>query len=199
MRNALLVAGALLPIVSSWTYIVGIWRGKVRPQRMTHLLLCVITGLSLVALISGDDRSGVWLALTSFIQCTIIGVLSIAFGMGGRDRLDIACLVLCMGGVVLWLVSGESLFGLGMSIAADLVACIPSLVKTYRYPHTESLMFYALDTLAGVCIALAGPYTWQAVVFPAYIALINGAFVWLIARPIWFRQYKSGVPTRDTA
>lgn len=196
MRNVLLLAGALLPVISGITYVAGIIRGQVKPQRMTHFLLCMITGLSLVALSVGDDRSGIWLALSSFVQTFVVAALSVRRGIGGRDRGDWVCLVLCVAGVWLWMASGESLFGLAMAVAADAVACVPSLLKTYRLPHTESLAFYALDTVAGVCIVLAGPYSWQAALFPAYIAGINAVFVWLILWPRGVRRYMSWVRLR---
>jgi len=178
-------------MVASLSYIAGILRGEVKPERMTRFLLAIITALSLVALVAGDDQSGVWLGLTSFIQSLAIGILSIRYGMGGTSRLDIACLGLCALGIGLWIVSGESLFGLAISVVADLVACVPSLVKTYRYPHTEQSLAYVLDMFAGVCIMAAGPFGWQALIFPGYLAVVNGVFVVLIAQPSWRKeQYK---------
>lgn len=183
MRNILLILGSLLPLASAGVYMASILRGKSRPHRMTRLLMVMIGALSLGALLAAHDRAGVWLALVSFVQAVAIWMLSFKRGMGGRDRLDFVCFGLCLAGIVLWLASGESLFGLGMSIVADMVACVPSLRKTVRWPHTESLAFYALDTVAGICIMLASVRTPAALLYPAYIVLINGVFVLVIWWP----------------
>ena len=188
MRNGLLAVGAILPIVASIGYAWAIVRGPVRPQRMTRLLLAIVTGLALLSLLAADDRSGVWLAAASFVESMLLLVLSIWHGIGGADRLDIACLLLCAVGVAWWLISGDSFAGLMASIIADLIACIPSLVKTIRLPHTESASFYLMGVLSAVCVACAGPYGWQALVFPVYLALINAAYVWAIWRPVRFRR-----------
>ncbi len=181
MRTALLILGSLLPLLASLIYIVSIVRGKSKPQRTTRLLLMLITGLSFITLVAGHDTSGVWLALVSFIQGVVIWVLSLWRGIGNAlNRLDFACLLLCALGVVLWLTSGQSIVGLIASIVADLIACVPSLVKTWRLPHTESLWFFGLDVLAALLIAAAGPYGWQALLFPVYIAAVNATYVLVI-------------------
>lgn len=183
MRTALLALGSLLPLVSAVAYIVSILRGNTRPERMTRFLLLVITGVMTASLWASHDTSGLWLALVSFLQSLFIWVLSFKWGMGGRDRLDIVCMGLCGIGVVVWLTSDQPWIGLAASIVADLIACIPSLRKTIRLPHTELMSFYLLDTLAGVAILLAGPFTLGAMVFPLYIAVINFAYVLAIVWP----------------
>jgi hypothetical protein len=129
-------------------------------------------------LLAGHDHSGVWLALTSCFQSIVLWILSLWYGIGSLfDYLDILCLVLCIGGVTVWLSSGQSLSGLLASIAADFIACIPSLYKTFRLPHTETITFYALDSIAGFCMLFSTSFTLQAAPFPLYIATINGAYV----------------------
>jgi hypothetical protein len=182
IRNTLLIIGTLLPLVSGWVYIVSILRGVSKPQRMTRLLLAIITGLSFFALWIGGDTSGVWLALASFVESAMIYGLSFKYGMGGRDRLDIACMLLCIIGLIAWWVTGESLVGLIVAIAADCIAIVPSLVKTWRLPHTESWLFYALGSAAGIAIVAAGPHDLIALLFPGYIFLINAVFVLVILR-----------------
>jgi hypothetical protein len=139
--RTLLIIGAGLPLVSTVVYVVSILKGRSKPQRMTRLLLLLIAGISFSALLAAHDRAAVWLALISLLQAMLIWALSLKRGMGGRDPFDLLCLGLCAVGLMLWFVSGESLFGLVMSIVADLVACLPSLRKTVRWPHTESCAF----------------------------------------------------------
>ncbi len=181
MHTVLLLIGAVLPLIAAATYVQDVVRGSALPQRMTRLLLTVITGLSFASLLAGGDRSGLWLALASFVECAILWVLSWRHGIGGRNILDVVCLCLCAGGITLWAVSGESVVGLVASIIADCIACMPSLVKTVRLPHTEPARFYLMGAIAGGCILAAGPYEWRSVVFPLYIMAIDGSFVLAIS------------------
>lgn len=183
MRTLLLIIGSLLPVVSSATYVVSIWRGQTRPERMTRFLLMIITLLMFGSLWLGGDTSGVWLALISFVQAMVIWVLSLRRGMGGRDTLDFVCLGLCAVGIVVWVASGRAWAGMLISIVADIIATAPAIRKTIRWPGTELALFYILDTFAGIAIMLAGPYTVSAMVFPAYIIFINIVFVIAIRWP----------------
>ncbi len=193
MRTILLLLGLLLPVVGSVTYAVSIIRGKTRPQRMTRFLLMIITALMWGSLVAADDRSGVWLALVAFVQAVTIWALSLKRGIGGGDRLDVICLLICALGVAFWLLFGQARIGLLASILADIAASAPALRKTIRMPHTELLLFYALDTLAGVCILFAGPLRLQAMIFPAYITAINLLF----AVAIWLPRLRAA-PSRST-
>lgn len=191
MRNVFLAAGTLLPLLGTGVYVVSILRGISKPHRMTRLLLTVITGLSFFALLAGHDTSGVWLALVSFVQAIGIYLLSLKYGMGGRDTFDFICMALCTAGLAAWWVTGESLSGLLASILADLVAVLPSLRKTWRLPHTEDGWFYAIDTIAAALIVIAGPYHVSAVLFPGYIFGINAVF----AVAVWRGRLLRGLRT----
>jgi hypothetical protein len=177
MRNILLAIGSILPLASSGVYVGSIIRGKSKPHRMTRFLLALITGLSFLALYANHDTSGVWLALASFVESGIILVLSFKFGVGGWERLDYICLIICLAGLVVW-----GLTGLLAAIIADCVAIIPALRKTIRQPHTESWLFYALGVLAAAAIMIAGPYGWQSLLYPLYLFVINAVFVFVIWR-----------------
>jgi hypothetical protein len=100
-----------------------------------------------------------------------------------------ACLTLCVAGIGLWIISDRPWVGLLASITADCIAVVPALRKTIRLPHTELVWFYALDAVAGLVIVCAGPFTAVALVFPAYIALINAVFVLAI---VWPRRMPVG-------
>ena len=194
MRNIILIIGTILPLISSAVYVHAIFVKNVRPQRMTRLLMMIISALSFAALAAARDKPGALLALTSFLPAVVLWILSFKRGMGGSDPLDYVCLAFCCIGLVLWLASGDSFFGLVLSVAADLIACVPSLVKTARLPHTENASYYFIDTLAGCVIALVAAPTFSGLLYPLYLAAINGVFVLVI---IWPRRTEAPVADND--
>lgn len=183
MQQIILIVGAVLPLVSSWVYIASILRGHTKPQRTTRFLMALITGMSFFALLAAGDMSGMWLALTSFVQSLVIFCLALRWGIGGRNWLDVVCIVLCVTGIVAWLRADEPVVGLVAAIVADFIAIIPALVKTWRLPHTETVWFFVLDGLAGLLIIVAGPHDAFSLAYPAYILLANAIFVVAILRP----------------
>lgn len=188
MRNIFLIAGTISPLISSAVYVHAIFARNVRPQRMTRLLMMLISALSFAALAARHDVPGALLAFTSFLPAIVLWVVSLKRGMGGSDPLDYVCLALCCVGSVLWLVSGDSFLGLVLSVIADIVACVPSLVKTIKLPHTEIASYYLIDVIAGGFIALVAVPTLSGLLYPLYLAAINGAFVVAI---VWPRDNKA--------
>jgi hypothetical protein len=164
---------------------------------MTRFLLLALGVVSWAALVASHDQAGVWLAFVSLVQAIVLWLLSLQRGIGGRDPLDWWCLVLCAIGIILWLLSRESMFGLCMSIVADTVACIPSLRKAWRLPHTESATFYWLDVFASICIVAAAPLRWQAQLYPVYLAAVNTVFGLAIWHGSW--QLRKITPTDRSA
>lgn len=170
----------ILVLSSPLVYIRSILRGISKPHRTTRFVLLIITGLSTAALWDAKGAA-FWLALASFIQALLIFILSIKRGMGGWAKIDIACLIIALIGIVLWQTSGQPAVGLFASIIADYVGMVPALIKTYKHPNTEDWRFYAMDTIAGMLSILALEiYTLYTLSYPIYIVLINAAMVAII-------------------
>jgi hypothetical protein len=159
---------------------VSIFQGKSKPQRTTSLLLLIICFLSYASVRVSGATPSLWLAFSSFIQSAILWVVSLWFGVGGKGSVDYWCMLLCILGVALWLVSGQSLYGLLASIIADFVSVLPSLLKTIRLPGTESWPFYFIDAAAAMMIVCLGSWSLRLLLYPLYIATINGVFVLII-------------------
>ena len=175
LRGSLLWFGSLLTLAGGVVYAVSILQGRSRPHRTTRLLIALVTGLAWASLVAGHDRSGVWLAGASFAEAGWILLLSLRRGMGGRAPFDLACTALCLVGAILWIATGRSLVGLLAAIFTDFLAVLPALKKMWHHPRTESWLFYVLGVIAPLAVLAAGPYGFRAVLFPAYLAAINGA------------------------
>ncbi|HSX28122.1 MAG TPA: hypothetical protein VLF60_01590 [Candidatus Saccharimonadales bacterium] len=187
MRNVLLMVGSGLPTLSTIVYIISVVQGKTKPHRTTYTLFVLITSLTFASLLASHDRSGIWLAGVSVLQTLAICGLAFKWGMGGKDPFDVLCVLLCVGGIAVWLATGESLIGLLAAIVADFLALLPALRKMWRHPYTEIWTFYALDTVAALAIVAAGPYGWRAVLYPGYLSSVNFLCVAIIA---WRQRQK---------
>ena len=91
-------------------------------------------------------------------------------------RLDYACGLLSIGGTIGWLVTRQGLVALAAAVAADALAGVPTLVKSWRRPESESANVY-LGAFASAVITLLTVKHISApvVAFPLYIAVL--AFV----------------------
>jgi len=184
MQNILIAISSILAFISYIVYIVAILKGEAKPHRTTRFVLVLITSLATASLFAQGSIVTIWLSGVFTFGCIIIFLLSLKFGMGGVAKTDILCLILSLSGIIIWKITSNPMYGLFASIAADLAAQIPMLIKTYRFPKTEVWTFYSLDVLASIFSLLAlQRWTIQEFAYPLYIILIDSATILLILRP----------------
>jgi len=183
MPNPLILLSSLIALISPIIYARAIFRGEAKPHRTTRLVLLTITLLSTFALFAQHDTVAIWLSGVSALQAIFIFILSLKYGMGGYSLSDGACLIVAIVGILLWQITKNPAIGLYFAILADFTGMVPSLIKTYKMPHTEIYMFFLLDVFAALFSLLAvKQWTAAEVSYPLYIMLINLAMVVLVLR-----------------
>lgn len=172
-----IVVGLISPLIGIYSILKGIYK----PQRMTRVIFLIITFLSFATLLAQGDRIAVALAFTQFIGSMIIFLLSFKFGMGGYSRFDVIVLSGAIITLLIWKTTENPTLALYASIATDFIGLLPTIIKTYKKPHTEDPRFYLSDTLASLFSILAlKTYLLQDVAYPVYIFIANGLLIIII-------------------
>lgn len=184
MQSVFITISVIISLISPIIYVKEIVGGSARPHRTTRLVLLVTTILTTLSLIAQKDTVAVWLAGVATFQSITIFILSIKYGMGGWAKIDIISLLIALTGIVLWKITSSPQLALFFAVGADIIGMIPTLIKTYKLPKTESWLFFFLDTI-GALFNLFAIQTWvlKDYVFPLYIFIINMIMVLLIVIP----------------
>ena len=185
MLQYLVVLGALVQLVGVLTYIRGTLRGVTKPNRVTWLLWGVIPIIATVASLSDGVR---WAALPVFMAG--FGPLVVfAFSFVNSNaywklgRLDYVCGLFSLGAIILWVLTKSPAIAIVLSIIADTLAAIPTLVKSWREPETEKIgPFVAGFASQLTAIAAFRLFTFSEIAFPLYLLVINAALVLVIKR-----------------
>jgi hypothetical protein len=77
-------------------------------------------------------------------------LLSLKRGMGGSDAFDWICFAIAMGGVIGWRVTGNPVLSVWLASLADSIAYLPTYLKTWKYPNTESPWLYILSAIGAL-------------------------------------------------
>lgn len=138
----------LLGIVGAFPYIKNTLSGKTKPNKIGWFVwaLAPIIGAFL------QFKSG---ATFSAIPILMEGILSLSiffFSFVNKNAywkitiLDITCGILSGFALILWILTRESNISTFFIILADLLAGFPILIKSWKYPETEtgSAYYYAL-------------------------------------------------------
>jgi len=184
MTNIFIGISSVLALISPLIYASAILKRKAKPHRTTRLVLLIITSLSTASLYSQGNTVAIWLSGVSMIQSIVIFTLSIKYGMGGWAKTDIITLVIAIAGIVMWQITNDPVLALYFAIGADFTGMIPALIKTYKFPHTEIILFFLLDVFAALFSLIAvKEWTVEEFSYPLYIMGINLFMVLLIIRP----------------
>ncbi len=185
MREAFGIAAGLTHILSSFPYIRDILARKTKPHRGSFLIWLV---LDLIALFSQLAKGATWsltLPGVDAIGVGLIFILSIRYGVGGLNRLDVTGLALAGLGLVLWYFTKQPLTALLIIIAVDGIGLVMTFLKTYDAPYSETLSSWAIVALGGILAAFAvGQLNPPLLLWPIYIFLSCGA----MSIVIWQRR-----------
>jgi hypothetical protein len=179
------LAAGLIGVLDTIPYVRDTLRGSTRPHRGTWLIwgvLAVVVSLSQYA--DGASWSLVMAAVQAVLT-SLVFVLSIRRGEGGLSRADITMIAIAGAGVLGWIAADEPLVATACVVAADLIGAGLMVPKTYRDPHSETLVTFAFASLGGALAAGAvGAIDVSLLLYPVYYCVINGA----IALLIWERR-----------
>lgn len=150
------VAAGVLTLASAVPYIRDMLKGTTRPNVVSWGIWCLVQGIFAAAQLAEGASFSVVLPLAEVGTVGFIALLGlVGYGYKKYGKLDIACLVLALLAIVLWQTTGEPLLALWFSVAADVLAAVPTFMKAYKDPKSETLSSYFLVALSAVAAALS--------------------------------------------
>ena len=169
--------GVALGVLGSAGYLRDTLRGTTQPNRVTWLLWAVTPLLAAAV----EFHSGVGLrTLTTFTVGFMPLLIFIASfrnpaAVWKIGRLDYVCGALSVAGTVGWLLTRSGGVAIAAAIVADLLAGIPTLVKSWTNPESESVSAYLGAFLnSGILLLTVTDWTTAEVAFPIYIVCLAG-------------------------
>jgi hypothetical protein len=175
--------GAAIGAVGSLIYARDTWRGTTQPNRVTWLLWAVAPLLAAAV----EIRAGVGLrALTTFmIGFMPLVVLASSFHNSAAvwriRRLDYVCGAMSLVGTATWLVTQNGVAGIVAAIAADFLAGIPTMMKSWSHPESETVTSYIGAVInSGLLLLTVVHWTTEVAAFPVFIVCIATTQVVLV-------------------
>jgi hypothetical protein len=175
--------GAAIGAVGSLVYMRDTLRGTTQPNRVTWLLWAIAPLLAAAV----EFRAGVGLrTLPTFI----IGFMPLlVFLASFRNpaavwrirRLDYACGAMSLAGTAAWLITQNGVVALVAAIAADFLAGIPTLLKSWSHPESETVASYAGAVAnSGILLLTIDHWTTEVAAFPLFIVCTASIEVLLV-------------------
>ncbi len=176
----------LLAVIGNVAYIRDTLEGKTKPNRVTFILWATVPLIAFAAQKTSGGGPQALFTLTLALICFVILAASFVNKKAywALTKFDVYCGILSVLAVVLWLVSGVGLVALLLSMAADFLAALPTLIKSYKHPDTETTFAYAMEAIAAAIILLTVS-DWRFITYgyAAYVFIMCLAFVSLLMWP----------------
>lgn len=186
MKETFLTLSIIVGFISPLIGISSVIWGGFRPQRMTRLLIFLLSLLFVGTLLAQGDRNGIYIAVAQLFGSLVILLLSIRKGVGGWSPLDRIVLLLTLLSLVVWKTTDNPLLGLIMSTVTDFIGFVPTIVKIWHLPESEEWKFYMSDVVSSsLSLMSLTSYTLATTTFPSYILFINALGVALILGRRW--------------
>jgi len=166
--------GAILNVIGSSTYAWNTLKGKTKPNRVTWFLWMLIPMIAFFAMIG--EGVGLTSLMTFMVGFGPFLVLTASL-MNKKAYWKISTLDWWCGGlsvlaVILWLITGTGVIAIILSISADLLASVPTVIKSYRDPSSEHHSVFRNGAISAAITMLAIQHqTFTAFAFPLYIFL----------------------------
>jgi hypothetical protein len=164
--------GVFINLLGGVSYIRDTIIGKIQPNRVSWGLWAVAVFIAYFA----EIKQGVGVqSLATFVVGLTPLLIFLASFLNKKaywklTKFDALCGLFSVFGIILWLITKNANLAIFFSIFADLMAGIPTLVKSYRFPETENWIEFA-SSFISVSIAMLTLRNWgfAFLAFPLYI------------------------------
>ncbi len=168
-----LISG-VLSIIGGAPYVYDILKKTTKPERATWFIWSILGSIAFFSQFAKGATDSLWLTGAQTIIVLIIFLLSLKFGVGGFNRMDIAALIFAGIALILWYLTNEATVALFLVILIDAIGGMPTIIKSYEAPESESLISWLLFGISGIFAMVAvGSFNFILLSYPAYIFLFN--------------------------
>jgi hypothetical protein len=180
--NYWILGTLILSLISPIFYSKSIFAGKSKPHKTTRFIVWLASIAGVLAVVHSDNLAGKIFAAIFLARATYLLVLAGIYGVGGTSRLDYVCLATGILALILYVVTGSGLLAISFGVLSDLIGYVPTFVKTWHHPSSESPAFFAIEGLASLLGVLAIRQLRVDIVLPLYFVLCSATVVSLIYR-----------------
>jgi hypothetical protein len=182
----LVIFSTLIGIGGAYAYIRDTLLGKSKPNRVSWAMWSIAPLIGTAAAIaSGAD----WLATIRIFLAGFLPLLVfLASFLNPRSywkltRFDAICACLSLLALFVWGVVDSPRIAILLAAAGDGFAAIPTLIKTWRYPETETGLFYIAGFISVLLVIPSIPvWNIENSAFQVYLLIANALLVFCVYR-----------------
>jgi len=177
------IVGVIIQFLGGLSYLIDTIKGKIQPNKVSWLLWSIAPLVAFAAEITqGVGVQSLATFITGFVPLLVFTSSFVNKKAHWEiKRFDLFCGALSFIGIALWYVTKVGNIAIFFSILADGLAAVPTIVKSYHEPETESDIVYLFGIVnAGIALLVIKNWNFQNYGFPLYLLIVQIILVALI-------------------
>ncbi len=179
------ILSGIVVLIGGVPYIKDIHQGKAHPHVLSWLGWTFITALGASAMFAEGSTWVVGILWANALNCFIIAAYSVIkrVGVWSTGTYDYIFFGLGILGLILWQVLDMPVIALVCAIIADLSFGLPTIIKTYKDPSSETSFIWITASISGLFALFAiQTFTFHEVAYPLYLFIYDTIVLALVLR-----------------
>jgi hypothetical protein len=188
------ILSALFILVGGIPYLKDIHQGKAHPHVLSWIGWACITALGASAMLAEGSTWVVAILFANTLLCLFIAGYSLfrKVGIWSTSIYDFVFFGLGIIGLVLWQTLDMPIIAIVCAIFADLLFGLPTIIKTYQDPSTETPFVWVTATISGLLSLFAvQSFAFYEVGYPLYLFIYDAIVLLLVLRIIYRPKVKN--------
>ena len=179
------IIGAVIASLGGFYYLYETITGKAKPNRVTWLLWGLFPMIIFIAQRVQGVEGLSWVTFAAGFTPFLILLASFLNKKAywKTEPKDYYLMAAAVVGIVLWLLTDNPNLAILFALAADLFAGLPTVIKAYKHPATESWIAYGISAVGfGLSILSIQTFSFESAAFVIYLFIINGLLAYFASR-----------------
>jgi len=185
MLKYMVILGAAAQLFGIFFYIKATLKGETKPNKVTWLMWTIAPFIGTVAALSDGVRWAVLPVFIAWFSPLLVFIASFVNRKSYRklEKFDYICGACSILALALRGITKEPMVAIWFAIASDWFAAVPTIIKWWKHPQTESAGPYAGWIFSSLTSFFAmKTFGLSEIAFPIYFIVTNSILIFAITR-----------------
>jgi len=179
----LIIIAVTLALIGNGRYLIDVLKGKTKPHLYTWFIWSIVSAVVFFGQLVKGAGVGAIPTFVAEIFTIIIFFFSLRFGFTNIPKKDHYFLALALIGMIPWAITKDPTISVITVVIIDVIAFLPTLRKTWKYPTTETSLLYGMNVLRHtITLYLLESYNIATMLHSIAMIIINSLMVFLIRK-----------------
>lgn len=185
------ILSSVFILIGGFPYLKDIHQKKAHPHILSWIGWSFITALGAFAMLADGSTWTVAILFANTLLCLFVALYSIIrkVGVWSTSKIDIVFFGLGIIGLILWKTLDLPILALICAIAADLAFGLPTIIKAYKDPTSETSFVWIAATISGLFSLFAvQSFAFHEVAYPLYLFVYDTTVLFIVWKIIKKKQ-----------